>query len=211
MADAILDVQSASATPAAGQVAIFAETGGKKVTFKDDAGKTYTLGISGIRNTAIAAVAGYTADTYVVGSAITIPASLTLQVGSTYRIRISVNKTAAGVAAPTCIVRIGTAGTTADAAILTFTGAAQTAAADVGIIELVCTIRSVGAAGVLQGTFYLTHNSANAVGLSGTDVIEVTSAGFNTTTASLIIGVSLNYGAGITFNTTLVEAELIGI
>lgn len=211
MSDIVLDVQSASVTPAAGQVVLFPETVGKKYTYKDDAGKTYTLGIGGIRNTATAAVAGYTADTYVVGSAITIPASLTLQVGSTYRIRISVNKTAAGTAAPTCIVRVGTAGTTADTAVLTFTGAAQTGVADVGVIELVCTWRSIGAAGVLQGTHYLTHNSANAVGLSGTDVIEVTSAGFNTTTASLIMGVSLNYGAGITFNTTLVETELVGI
>lgn len=211
MADILLDVQSASATPAAGQIVLFPETTGKRYTFKDDAGRTYTMGQGAIRNYATAAVAGYTTNTYVVGSAITVPASLTLQAGSLYRCKISCNKTAAGVAAPTAIVYVGTAGSTADTAVLTFTGAAQTGVADVGLIEILCTWRSIGASGVLQGSFALTHNSASAVGLSGTDLIEVTGAAFNTTTGSLIMGVALNYGAGITFNTTQVETELLNI
>jgi len=212
MADAVLDVQSASATPAAGQVVIFPETGGKKVTYKDDAGKTYTLGIAGIRNGSVASQgAGFAADTYVTGSNITIPASLTAQVLTRYRCKISLSKTAAGVATPTAIVRIGTLGTTADAAVITFTGAAQTAAADVGFIEILVTIRTVGAAATSQGTFSLNHNAANAVGLGGTNVIEAAGSAFNSATASLIIGVSLNYGASAAVTVTQVEAELLDI
>jgi hypothetical protein len=211
MADILLDNQSASATPSAGQVVVFPETVGKRLSFKDDTGRTYTLGNSGIRNYATAAVAGFAADTYVVGSAITIPASLTLQTGTQYRCKISLSKTAAGVAAPTAIVRVGTLGTTGDTAVITFTGAAQTAVADVGFIEILCTWRTIGASGVLQGTFALVHQQANAVGLAGTNVLEVTSSAFNTTTASLIMGVSLNYGASAAVTTTQVEAELLNI
>ena len=94
MADFLLDVQSASAQPAAGQVVLFGETTQKHVTFKDDAGRTYTLGVAGIRNYATAAQgAGFASDTYVVGSNITVPASLTSQVGTQYRCKISLAKT----------------------------------------------------------------------------------------------------------------------
>lgn len=212
MADIVLDTQSASATPAAGQVALFPETGGKRLTFKDDAGRTYTLGEGCIRNQSVAVTgAGFAADTYVVGSAITVPASLALQVGTQYRCKISLSKTAAGVAAPTCIVRVGTLGTTGDAAMFTFTGAIQTAVVDVGLIEVLITIDTIGATGTMRGTFVLKHNVASGAGLSGTDVIEQGNGSFNTTTASLIIGISLNYGAAAAVTITQVEAELLNI
>lgn len=216
MSDIVLDVQSASVTPAAGQVVTFPETTGKRLTYKDDAGRTYTLGVGGIRNYAVASVTGYAADTYLVGSPITVPASLTLQVGSQYRCKISMQKTAAGVAAPTIIVRIGTLGTTGDAAIVTFTGAAQTAAADIGFVEILLTIRTIGAAATSQIAVTMQRNVAGAAGLSGvtvggTNVNTAAGATFNSTTASLIIGVSLNYGASVALTTDTVEAELLNI
>lgn len=211
MADIVLDVQSASVTPSAGQVVLFPETGGKKLTFKDDAGRTYTLGEGCIRNQAVASVTGYAADTYLVGSSITIPASLTLQAGTQYRCKISLSKTGAGVAAPTCIIRIGTLGTTGDAAIVTFTGAAQTGVVDTGFIEVLFTVRTVGAAATSQGTFNLVHLLANNAGLSGTNILEVAGSAFNSTTASLIVGISLNFGASASVTTTQVEAELLNI
>lgn len=212
MSDIVMDVQSASATPAAGQAVLFAETTQKHYTYKNDAGTTFTLGVGGIRNFSTASQgAGFAADTYLTGSNITVPASLTLQAGTQYRCRISLSKTAAGVATPIVTVRIGTAGTTADAAIVTFTGAAATAAADVGFIELLVTIRSVGAAAASQGTYTLKHNLASGAGLSGTDVIEQAGTAFNSTTASLIVGVSLNFGASAAVTVTQVEAELLNI
>lgn len=213
MSDIVLDVQSASAQPAAGQVVLFAETTGKRASYKDDAGRTYTLGEGCIRNQSVASVGpAFTADTYVAGSSVAIPASLTLQVGTQYRCKISLSRTAGGgVAAPVLTVRIGTAGTVADAAIITFTGAASTSAIDVGFIEVLVTIRTVGAAATSQGTFALKHNLASGAGLSGTDVIEAAGSTFNSATASLIIGVSLNHGASATTTVTQVEAELLNI
>ena len=212
MSDIVLDVQSASATPAAGQIVIFPETGGKRLTFKDDAGRTYTLGEGCIRNQSNAVSgAGFAVDTYVAGSNITVPASLTLQVGSQYRCKISLSKTAAGVATPICNVRVGTLGTTADAAMFTFTGAIQTAAADVGFIEVLFTVNTIGATGTMRGTYVLKHNVASGAGLSGTDIIEQGNGSFNTTTASLIIGISLNFGTAASVITTQVEAELLNI
>lgn len=213
MSDILLDVQSASATPAAGQCVLFPETTGKRYTFKDDAGRTYTLGEGCIRNQAVAAVTGYAADTYLVGSSITIPASLTLQAGSIYRCKISLSKTAAGTAAPTLILRIGTAGTTSDAAIFTLTTAAQTAATDTGFIEVLFTIRTVGAAATSTSTVVALHTAAAAAGLgyASPQITETAGTAFNSTTASLIIGISLNFGASASVTTTQVETELLNI
>jgi hypothetical protein len=211
MADILLDTQAASTTPASGQMVLFPEAVGKKFSYKDDAGRTYTLGASGIKNYSVATQSGFATDTYVTGSNILIPTSLSAQVGTTYKCSVSLSKTAAGVAPPTAIIRVGTAGTIADTTVITFTGAAQTAAVDVGTLEVWATWRTVGATGVLQGTFSLVHNLANNVGLSGTNVIEVTSASFNTLTTSLYMGLSLNYGASASVTVTQVESSLLNI
>lgn len=213
MSELLFDVQSAPATPAAGQMFLFPETGGKHWTTKDDAGRTNTFGEGCISNQAVAAVTGYAADTYLVGSSITVPASLTLQVGSIYRCKISLSKTAAGVAAPTLILRIGTAGTVADAAIFTLTTAAQTAATDTGYIEVLFTIRTVGAAATSTATIVALHTSAAAVGLgyNSPQITEIAGAAFASNTASLIIGISLNFGAAASVTTTQVQAELVNI
>lgn len=203
---------SAGATPGtapAGQLRLFAETG-KKLTQVDDAGRTTTMG--GVTNYSTSAQgAGFAADTYVVGSAVTIPASLHAQVGTQYRVRISLSKTAAGIATPIATLRIGTNGSTADAAVITFTGAAQTAVADVGVLEFFATFRAVGASAVVQATHNLKHHKANGAGLAGTEIIEVTSGTFDSTTASLVIGVSLNFGTSAAITVTLVQAELTNI
>lgn len=212
MSDIVLTTETAPATPSAGNCIIFVESVGKRLSFKDDAGRTYTLGEGAIRNNSVASQgAGFAADTYVTGSNCNIPASLALQVNTQYRCKISLSKTAIGTATPIVIVRIGTAGTVADAAIATFTGAVQTGVADTGFIEILLTIRTIGAAATSQGTYALKHNSANAVGLSGTDVLEAAGVAFNSTTASLVVGVSMNFGASAAVTVTQVEAELLNI
>jgi hypothetical protein len=157
---------------------------------------------------------GFAADTYMTGSGIAIPASLA-KVGTIYRFRFDMVKTAAGVATPIIIVRFGTAGTTADAARLTFTFAAGTAAIDTGVWELSCHFRSIGAAGVLTGMAKLDHHLAatglSTTGAAGTGVILVTSAAFDTTVAASIIGVSFNGGAAFAGTNTLQQAELINV
>src|SRR4051794_20356603 len=80
-----------------------------------------------------AAQTGFATDTYLAGSAVTIPVGK-IQVGTKYRCKFNVVKTAAGVAAPVISIRLGTAGTTADTARATLTYAAQTGVVDEGEI-----------------------------------------------------------------------------
>jgi hypothetical protein len=213
MSEILLETQGAPASPSAGQILVFPESIGKRFTIKDENGKTYTFGSGAIVNQSVADQTGFSSDTYLTGSSIAIPSSLTLQAGSIYKCRISLAKTAAGIAAPTYIIRIGVNGTIADTAIITFTGAAQTAAADVGYVDIFSTWRSVGASGILQATFNMIHNTGAATGLIGSisPVIELTSAAFNTTTASLIMGVSVNGGASAAYTVRQVHAELRNI
>lgn len=211
MAAIVLDNEATPGIPAAGKIILFGEAGGKRVTYKEDSGRTYTLG-GAIRNWNTADVVANAADTYLTGSGLVIPAGLTLQVGTTFRWRMFMTKTAAGVAAPIWVVRVGTAGTVADAAILTFTGPAQTAVIDTGTVEITAVLRNVGAAGILAGGLLLSHNLA-ATGFANIaqPTLQVTSAGFVTTTANLIVGVSINPGAAGVWTHQVVQSEMLNI
>lgn len=155
--------------------------------------------------------AGFATDTYLVGSSIALPAG-SPYVGSTYHCVFDVAKTAAGTATPIITLRIGTAGSTADAAICTFTFTAGTAAVDVGTIEVWATFRTVGSgtSAVLQGRAQIKHN-LSITGLVNlvSPTLQVTSAGFNSTTASTIIGLSVNGGLSAAWTVQLVRSELI--
>lgn len=211
MADILIDNQSVPTAPASGKSILFVETGGKRLTMKDDAGRTYTMP-GGIRNWNTADVVASAADTYLTGSALSVPTGLSLQVGTTMKWRIYMTKTAAGTAAPTWIVRVGTAGTTADTARLTFTGPAQTAAVDTGFVEITAILRNVGASGVLVGGLILNHNLATTGFANvGSPTLQVTSVGFDTTVTGTIIGVSVNPGASGVWTHQVVKAEMLNI
>jgi hypothetical protein len=165
-------------------------------------------------NTSPATVSGaYAADTYLVGSAIPVPTSAFV-IGMRYVCQFDMVKTAAGTAAATVIVRIGTAGSTADAAILTFTWGAGTAAADTGMFYVTAHFRLIGSAGVLVGTCECSHALAAtgliSTGASGAGQLSVVSSAFDTSAANTIIGVSFNGGASFSGTNSLVEAELKG-
>jgi hypothetical protein len=142
------------------------------------------------------------------GSTIAIP-STNLRVGTVFKYRVTLSKTAFGTAANTFLFKIGTNGTTADPTILTFAMPVGTAVADVGQIDITITIRGpLGAACIAQGHFSLNHNLA-ATGLSTIGVnINATSAGFNSTTANLIASLSCTTAAAtvLTFQQVIVEA-----
>lgn len=143
-------------------------------------------------------------DTYLTGSSITIPLSK-LKAGAQFKWKFGITKTAAGLATPIWRVRIGVAGSTADAAILTFTGLAQTAAVDTYWLEIVALVRSIGAAGILVG---ILHGRPRLAGFA-VACLQVTSAGFDTTVANLIAGVSVNPGLNGVWTHQLVTAELV--
>jgi len=154
--------------------------------------------------------AGFATDTYLTGSSIAIPNS-SLQAGARYRLVFDVSKTAAGTATPIITIRVGTAGTTADTARLTFTFLAQTAVADIGTFEFWVTFRTVGSgtSAVIQGTGQVRHR-LQITGLQNlvSTTLQVTSGGFDSTVSNLIIGASVNGGASAAWTVQMVQSEL---
>jgi hypothetical protein len=203
-------------TPNAGVTANYVDATSKILTSKLSDGSVQSGPALFLSNQSVTTpAAAFAADTYLVGSNISIPAGFP-RVGTTYRLSFDVTKTGAGTATAILIVRIGTLGTTSDAAILTFTFTAQTAVIDNGSFEVLATFRTVGSgtSAVLQGKATLRHKLA-ATGLTSTaagfEELYVTSAGFNSTPASSIIGASVNGGASAAWTITLVRAELISL
>ena len=149
------------------------------------------------------------ADTYLVGVPLL---SLAMFAEMQVRFEAYMTKTAASTATPIWTIRIGTAGTVADAAIVTFTGPAQTAAADIGLVEISGVLRNVGAAGILAAGLSLTHDLAiTGFASQGNVVRQTTSSGFVTTTAGLVVGLSCNPGAAGVFTHQMVTGTLRGI
>ena len=159
---------------------------------------------------------GYTLDTYLAGSAVTIPTAGGWKAGTLYGCVFDMTKTAFGTAGFTVTVRMGTLGAIGDASILVLTFGAGTAAVDTGLFELLVTFRSVGAgtAAVVQGLIQCTHHLAatglTTTGASGTGIILGTSAGFNSTTQT-VIGISVLGGNSFQGTNTLVQATAINV
>jgi hypothetical protein len=165
-----------------------------------------------IRNAATAGQTLGTGDTYVTASRLVLPQAR-MQAGTVYRARLTVTKTAAGTATPVFQVRAGTAGSTADTSMLSYTGVAQTAAVDTGYIEVQATFRVVGASAVLASTIRFTHDLAST-GLANAQRNfqgQAVSSTFNSTTASMGIGLSINAGASSAWTVQQCYAELVNL
>lgn len=125
-------------------------------------GATLNRNFSGTSQTLTA-----TEEAIVDGSVVSIP-DTGLQVGSTYRVKLAINKTAAGTATSAYRVGLVPSGEAATLAnvdtVLSFTKPAGTAAADVGIVEILVTVLAVGTttaeSGSVKGAFSLIHNLA---------------------------------------------------
>jgi len=203
------------ATPASGKLDVWGDSTSKRMSYVDDAGRYYAAGP--ISNAAIAsqgsavAGSGFASDTYVTNSDLLIP-SFGLQAKTTFYWAISVSKSANGTATPVYTIRIGAARTTSDTSILAITGPAQTAAADVGLIEIIGTVRSIGSgtSAIIQGSTFMAHNLA-ATGLANNAAaaVEATSSGFNSTTmAGQYIGLTINGGASNAWVITQIQGYL---
>lgn len=203
--------QAAPTTPSTGYAAVYVDSTTKLLSVKNDAAVVQTVPLFKTNQSVTTPGAGFSSDTYLVGSSIAIPSGYP-HVGAMYRLTFDVSKTAAGTAAPVVTIRYGTAGTTADTARLTFTFTAGTAAADTGKFEIDALFRTVGSgtSAVLQGAGRLTHG-ADITGLSTlvAEQLQVTSGGFDSTVASSIIGASVNGGASAAWTIALVRAEFV--
>lgn len=155
---------------------------------------------------------GFAADTYVTDSRIVLPQTR-IKAGSFYRCRIVITKTAAGTATPVFNVRTGTAGTTADTARLTYTSVAQTAVVDTGFLEVMATFRAVGASAVLASWLRFDHDLASTGFANATRGFQgqAVSGTFDSTTASMGIGVSMNGGTSAAWTVQQCTVELLNL
>jgi hypothetical protein len=211
MADILLDLESFPLAPAAGKGLIFLDaTAGILMTRDAVTGRVNGFSM----NAALVTQNGFAADTYVTNSDILIP-SVGLQTKTNFRLRISASKTAAGVAAPVYNIRIGSLRTTADASRCGLAGPAQTAIADIGTLNVLATVRNIGAAGIIQATAWWDHTGTAASSTGGTGFANdnsghVQGAGGafdNTAQAGLYIGLSVNGGASAAWTVTQCVAE----
>lgn len=199
MGDILLANQTAPTTPSSGNTALFTETTTKKLHTLADDGVSRL--VQPLYNFGAAAQSIVTSDTYITGSNISIPPSL-MRAGAMFVWTFGLTRSGAGTATPVYTVRFGTNGSTADTSRLSFTGLAQTNAADTGVhrIYVVCRVASASV-GVIAGIFE-EHHILTTTGLANAAQVQAqasASSTFDTTVASSIIGVSVNPGATSTW------------
>lgn len=203
------------ATPAAnkGEVFYSSTLSPASPAFLDENGKVRRLGGSWSAGATGAVGGGFASDTYMSGTLVNVGTVGSWTAGMLYVATFDMVKTSAGTATPIVTVRMGTLGTTGDAAILTFTHTAGTAAADTGVWTITVEFRSVGSgtAAVIAGVSELKHQLAStgltSAGTAGYEAKPVASSGFDSTTPN-IIGVSFNGGAAFSGTNVMSIAEL---
>jgi hypothetical protein len=138
------------------------------------------------------------------GTSIQIPTN-GLYVGSRFRWNIGVRKTAAGVATWTLAVKFGTANTTADTAIASWTSGTNTALADSASFVLDLEILSIGsgtAATCKAYAQYVNAQGTTATGLGSLGPAQTTATPFNSTLATPWLHVDITPGASAVMSGT---------
>jgi hypothetical protein len=161
----------------------------------------------GNRSVADQVITGAT-TVYIIGSNIAVPVGK-LRAGTGFKWNIWMSKSAASTTAgATLLLKIGTLGTTGDATIATLTTGTPTAAADVGHVELMATIRTIGAAATSSFAGSLRHNLA-ATGFSNIagECYSTVGTAFDSTVANLICGLTFTIPAAAVWTVTQVIAE----
>jgi hypothetical protein len=148
------------------------------------------------------------ADSYLLGSRLDVAA---VAARASLRWRMWLTKTAAGVAAPSFKIRLGSAGGLTDTSRLALAGPAQTAAADAAYVEIVATFRAVGEAAVIAAVMRMTHNlDSTGFAVLGTPTVVGQSAAFDSTRHQpLQAGLSVDPGAAGVWTVKGLISELI--
>ncbi len=216
MADTKLSALPAVTTMAAADL-LYADQSGVSKGVSASVLRSTFIG-AGLSDASVAQVGGggYSSESYLTGSSITIPVAGSWKASTIYQCGFDMVKTAAGTAAFTVAVKMGTLGNAGDPTILTLAYAVGTAAADTGWFQVNVTFRTIGSgtSAVIQGTAICWHHLAATglitTGASGTGIIVGTSAGFNSTTQT-IIGLTVNGGASFSGTNTMVQAFALNI
>lgn len=205
----LLNEVATASTPSAGKARVYLDNSATpNLRMVDDANNNRAIGLGLLMNYSVAPQSPAAASrTYITGSKIDVPVNK-LQVGTCFEWVFNMTKTAAGLAASTFDICVGTAGTTADTARVSFAKPAGTAVIDQGTVVIRATVRSIGVAGVMVGNFTMTHNLA-ATGhmvIPCANVVTI-SGGFDMTVANLILGVCLTSGAADAITIQMVQAK----
>jgi hypothetical protein len=176
-------------------------------------GATGTAGASIIYNAATAdgPLAANTASQFITGSVLDVPAGK-LKMGSVFRYRMAITKTASGTTASTFLFKLGTNGTTADTTVCTFLlPTVGTAVADTAIVDMEVVCRGpLATNGVMQGMMRMTHNLATTGFLAIAAVaLQTASAAFDVTTAGLRGSIAITTAANQTWTVRACDAELL--
>lgn len=197
--------------PAASKVELYGRTNDNMLRTIDANGVVRKVGNSYVATST--ADTGPTAgvDFYLAPSAIPVK---NLVAGSVITWQISATKTAACTGTPAFNIRCGTAQSTADTALATATGLAQTAATDTAWFNIEAIVRALTSTGTVAWCMKLAHANATTGFASAAQdqVFNGTSSSFNFTTTGLFIGISINPTAttanGVwTFQTISVRAD----
>jgi hypothetical protein len=191
-------------TPASGTVSAFMDSVNKKRKWKDDAGRV-TSYIGNYSTTSQSPSAA--TRTYIAGSNIQL-GTQGLQVGSRFRWRFNMTKTAAGIASSVIDVAFGTAGTTSDTAQVSFTKPAGTAASDEGFVEIDVIVRTINAStGVAVGEFTMTHNGNTTGHMTIPNAaVNTVSSNFNTVSPTNV-GLCITTGASDAITIQQIQTE----
>lgn len=188
---------SAITPPSSSFITLYFDSATSRMSWKDVNAIGSMIAISRIGAVSVAdQVVNAATLTLITGSVIPVPAQ-GFSAGLSFRWKIGMTKSAAGIAARTFFVRIGTAGTIADTAVATFTNAAVgTAAIDQATMEVELTVRTIGAAATAIAYCTLFHNG-NTVGFLTVPlaVTPGTMATWNSTTAGQFVSLSVTTGA----------------
>jgi sugar lactone lactonase YvrE len=117
-----------------------------------------------------------------------------------FRFEIGIAKTAAGVATWKADVKFGTAGTTADATIATFTSGTNTAAADQATLVIVVNVLTTGATATANCLAFYQNQLTSVTGLGSLPGVPGTTATFNSTAAQPYLHVDITPGASAVMN-----------
>jgi hypothetical protein len=137
------------------------------------------------------------ADNLLTGTLFRIPTG-SLRVGTKIRFQCGVWKTtAAGTAVWSAKVKYGTAGTTSDGAIATYTSGTNTAAIDQAILIIQCEVLTLGSgtsATIRTNCFYV-NSLTTTTGLGNLPITATSTAGFDSTAANPYFHLDITPGA----------------
>lgn len=210
----LLNKAATPATPAADKAEVFLDTTAETLRYIEDTGTVREMGVnspcaivatpSGIANTETAFLGGtnnwrvYTNQ---------------LKAGSVIRVTVEGTYTAGAGAAAIFRIRLGTAGTTADTALATFTlGTSAASGTNIPFeVTLVVTMRTVGAASTQVGHAKVINQGTTGLYTAAADIREATTAACDTTASNWLTVTFISASASNTATIKQAYGELVKI